>query len=376
MPNSELLASVNEKLDLVTFMEVDDCEFELVGSCSSWLLNFCPDLEQSNTLNLKNTFVFLESFIEQSREYFIATEERSLGSGPWSERDINGVECNLSATALEFDTKLVVQVRYIPAEQLYHRRVFQKAREYSLEFERLQHEKAQKEVLVYAIVHDLSGPLTAVSGMVDMIELVENDETEKQRLLAQAQSQIGISHRMIKSVLEVFDEQANKFDRANLDAEKAPDLVSILEPVVTDFYPAFRQQGVTLTLNNRVLDGDYKVVAEALPLSRVFTNLLVNALRYSSVDSSVTVSIDSDEKELTVSVADQGAGVPEELVASLFQRFVGGQKYGGKAGFGLYYCQMCTHKWGGKISYSPNRTAEGESTQGACFQVTLPKYVG
>lgn len=387
MTDSDLLTRINEKLELVTFLEVESDTFQLAGNCAPWILSFCPQLSRNEQVVLKDAFVFLENFIEQSRVYFWTTNSQSLSSGPWSERDDDGVEQNLSATALMLDGRLAIQMRHVPSEQLYHRRIFQKAREYSLEYERLQHEKERKEVLLFAVVHDLSGPLTSISGIIEVLSQLDLSDAERKGLFDSALEQTKTTHEMIRSILEVFDEEDHRFDPASLDAQTAPSLNSIIESVVASFDSAFSQQGVNLRLNNR-LTGDDKVIAEGEQLKRVFINLLENALRYSPVSSKVTITLECRDSDILIRIADQGPGVPGELIADLFQRFVGGRKYGGKAGFGLYFCQMCVKKWGGKMDYLANGNINPESDapsvvevmeqtgnmKGTCFQVTLLRY--
>lgn len=387
MTNSDLLTRINEKLELVTFLEVESDTFQLAGSCAPWILRFCPDLSRKEQVVLKTAFVFLENFIEQARTYFWTKDAQSLSSGPWSERDSDGIEQNLSATALMLEGRLVIQMRHVPSEQLYHRRIFQKAREYSLEYERLQREKERKDVLLFAVVHDLSGPLTSISGILEVLSQLDLSEAERKALFDSALEQTKTTHEMIRSILDVFDEEDHRFDPASLDSLAAPSLKAVMESVVANFGSAFSQQGVSLVLNDTLDDND-QVIAEGEQLKRVFINLLENALRYSPANSSVTISLEGRAKDILIRIADQGPGVPGELVAGLFQRFVGGRKYGGKAGFGLYFCQMCVKKWGGKIEYLANGNVnadseasgatdeinEAENTAGTCFQITLQRY--
>lgn len=379
MTDSEVLSGINAQLELVTFIETSTNSFQLVGELAPWVLRFCPELANQGELSLQDTFDFLEGFIAESREIFQTTESKSLGSGPWSERDIDGVEQNLSASALQYDGRLVIQMRHVPHDQLYHHRIFQKAREYSLDYERLQREKDQKEVLMFAVIHDLSSPLTSISGIIEVLAHTEFPEKERARLFRMAIAQIKSTHELIHSILKVFDEQDHRFDPDSLDSQSAPTVVSVLESVVDNFQPVFSQQTVNLVLHNALASEDEKVVAESEQLSRVLSNLLENALRYSPINSKVTVTVERRAEEILIRVADQGYGVADELVAGLFQRFVGGRKYGGKAGFGLYYCQMCLKKWGGTIEYLPNdddSQASAGQSKGACFQLALKCFNG
>lgn len=371
---SELIAleDINVALETLTFTEVRAGEFQLIGKACPWIFSFCPDLKPNETVSLQAHFVFLESFIEQAHEQFEADNISQLGSGPWSERDLSDCEHNLSAIAMEINEAFVIQIRRINASQRYHQRIFQKAREYSLEYEHLNKDKEYKEVLIHAIVHDLSGPLTSIGGALHLLADASLDAEIRAELQHNAESQVESAHRLIKSILDVFVLEEKAFDPSTLEFEHSPDILECIESIITNFNPAFKQQSVTLALNNQLSENRIRVISEVDQLTRVLINLLENALRYSPIKTKVTIELQDSPEDVSVSIIDSGPGVPAEIRDSLFKRFVGGQEFGGKAGFGLYYCQMCVQKWGGKIKYENIENAD-KVNQGACFQIELRK---
>ena len=84
----------------------------------------------------------------------------------------------------------------------------------------------------------------------------------------------------------------------------------------------------------------------------MLSNLLANALRYSPKGSVVTIGLAHDDEFATISVEDQGPGVPEELAGRLFEKFSQGKGKSGSVGLGLYFCRMTVERWGGKIGYT------------------------
>ena len=113
-----------------------------------------------------------------------------------------------------------------------------------------------------------------------------------------------------------------------------------------------------------------RVWADGEQIQRVICNLLSNAVRYSPRGSTVTVAV-SDHGELQqVSVSDQGPGIPEDELASIFGRFwQGGEEVTqvtGNCGLGLFFCRTVLDRHGGRI------WAESAAGQGASFTFELP----
>jgi len=203
---------------------------------------------------------------------------------------------------------------------------------------------------------------------------------------------------MVRSILEIFLWEHKLFRAGDLKDADAPVAISCAESAVANFEPIFRQENVTLLLTNNLASRQQKVVAEEDQLERVLSNLLENALRFSPPGSTVRVLLEdasgpsswksssalsssSSSSEVSpdqvmITVSDQGPGVAKALATSLFERFAGGTEFGGRGGFGLYYCQMCLKRWGGKIIYiAPEHQQHSVLEQsGACFRLALLKF--
>ncbi|HEX5267976.1 MAG TPA: ATP-binding protein [Acidimicrobiales bacterium] len=110
------------------------------------------------------------------------------------------------------------------------------------------------------------------------------------------------------------------------------------------------------------------VSAERASLTRVVVNLLTNAYRYGG--PIITVTSEQVGQDVHLSVEDNGSGVPEDLVATLFQQFTKGRNTGSIGstgrGLGLALARETVDSIGGRLEYMPGQS------HGACFVVTLP----
>ncbi len=113
------------------------------------------------------------------------------------------------------------------------------------------------------------------------------------------------------------------------------------------------------------------VVADGDLLLRVIQNLLGNALKFTSSDGRIRLSIEPDGNRVCVTVRDNGPGIPAEYQGRIFEKFgqiearSNGKKY--STGLGLTFCKLAVEAHGGSIG------VESEVGKGSTFWFVLPK---
>jgi signal transduction histidine kinase len=173
------------------------------------------------------------------------------------------------------------------------------------------------------------------------------------------------------------------------------DQTSRMERLITDLRDFVQVEGQHLSLQQEALDlgtlaleavrrsralGPEHVVWLAAPdlpvvvigdqdrLGQVLDNLLGNAIKYSPAERPVLVAIEADKLEARLSVADQGPGIPADVLPHLFERFYRGQHPTGEPGLGLglYISRMLVEALGGQL------TVASVPGKGSTFTVALP----
>jgi len=216
-------------------------------------------------------------------------------------------------------------------------------------------------VLLHRILrHDIRNGLAVVTGWLDVLDDQTDDRTEDTH---------DIVHRVQTAsaqMLELVDDTKDAVAVASGtdDPELEPvDLRTVLDVVlaeVTDLYEYAR-----FDAPSDVPETD--VTANAL-LSTVLRNLLRNAVQHTDRDTPhVTVTVTENDDTVTVSVADDGPGIPPKRRPALFQMGEKGPDSDG-TGFGLYICKRIVDSYGGHIWYEAN------DPRGAVFCVELQKY--
>ena len=216
------------------------------------------------------------------------------------------------------------------------------------------------------VSHELRAPLTSVKGSVTTL-------LNPSSLLNPAE--ILQFHRIIDSQTDQMRELiADLLDVARIDTgtlSVAPEPTD-LATLVGEAREAFQSGGGQHTL---LIDLDPElplVMADRLRMVQVLNNLLFNAARHSQETSPIRVLVERGELQVTVTVADEGSGVPAERMPSLFRKFSGitaedRERDLARSGLGLAICKGIVEAHGGRIWAE----SDGPGT-GARFSFTIP----
>src|SRR5439155_3878861 len=207
--------------------------------------------------------------------------------------------------------------------------------------------------------HELRTPLTALSALASALaRRWDTMGVDHRRELFDPMERQGERARLlVNNLLELSPRESGrlKVDPVPIDAAEAAERAAELAPP---------PDGVSLDVSVREARG-VPAWADPLRLQQVLTNLLTNAYKYGGPN--VRVEARDDELGVQLAVADDGPGLPEELIAVAFEPFTRGGKTGSAAGsgLGLAICRATLEAFGGTISYEP------EPSGGARFVVTL-----
>lgn len=220
-----------------------------------------------------------------------------------------------------------------------------------------------RDDLVHTTVHDLRNPLTAISGALSLLgkNLPDAFSPNQQQLWEIAHTNTVRMLELVNAILDI----------SRLESQQMPLEYALVSPadLVADVLNAqlllVADKG--LYLENSVPSTLPPVWADAVLIKRVLQNLVGNAIKFTSAGGTVRVTArpeTSDRPRILVSVSDTGPGIPAEIQARLFQKFVtGGQERG--SGLGLAFCRMVMEAHGERI------WVESTSESGTTFTFTL-----
>ena len=230
---------------------------------------------------------------------------------------------------------------------------------------RIQIEKQLTEyklVFFTNISHEFRTPLTLIQGALEKIQRGGKIPKEMSYSLKVMDKSTQRMLRLINQLLEFRKMQNNKLA---LSLEET-DVIAFLYEIFLSFNDAAESKNMDFKFLPSM--AAYKMFIDKGNLDKVTYNLLSNAFKYTPSGGKVTFSVTVDEgkKQLVISVADTGVGIPKEKRGELFKRFMQSSFSGSSVGVGLHLTHelVCVHK--GTIVYNEN---EGG---GSVFTVSLP----
>lgn len=215
------------------------------------------------------------------------------------------------------------------------------------------------------VSHELKTPLHAISGYAELMmnRMIDEDAVpdcagriyqETQRMIRLVQDIISLSH---------LDEGAGDIDWEETD------LYDLAKTSVEQYVEEAGKKGIGLHLS-----GEKAVLRGKKPLLQTMvSNLIDNAIKYTQEGGKVHVDVKSDDKDICLTVEDNGIGIPEADQKRIFERFYRVDKSHSKeiggTGLGLSIVKHAVMIHGGKID------VQSRPGEGSTFIVTLPKHV-
>ncbi len=218
--------------------------------------------------------------------------------------------------------------------------------------------------LLRAISHDLRTPLTAISGNAS--NLISNassfDEQTKLSIYNDIYNDSMWLINLVENLLSITRLEEGRMN-LNFTAELIDEVVA--EAVK---HVHIRQGGQKITVVHK--DEFLLAKMDTRLIIQVIINILDNAIKYTPSDSMITVTTEKQKDKAIISIADNGAGIPDELKERVFDMFyTGANKLADSRrsiGLGLSLCKSIISVHGGEIFVKDNVPS------GAIFTFTLP----
>jgi signal transduction histidine kinase len=211
--------------------------------------------------------------------------------------------------------------------------------------------------------HELRTPLMTLRMGIDLLhEQLGTHATERQReILAMCREDASRLDRLITDLLDLSKIESGRIRLVAVPVEAA----TLVQDALVPSRSRIEAAGITLQVD--IDNGLPTVMADAVQIQRVLTNLISNAVNATPNGGRIAVAAVRVNDYIEVSVSDTGRGIPHEYLPRLFGKFV--QVPGsatGNAGLGLAISQRIIEAHDGEIR------VESEVGKGSTFTFTLP----
>jgi PAS domain S-box-containing protein len=222
-----------------------------------------------------------------------------------------------------------------------------------------------KDEFLAVLSHELRTPLNAIIGWARMLRGGVLGESERSRAIEVIERNASLQGQLIGDLLDVSRIAAHKMEIAREPVDLGLVARQAVESITADV------EAKSLHLHVELAEAAGEVLGDARRLQQIFTNLLLNAIKFTPEKGRIELRLVRHEASARVIVADTGEGIEPALLARIFSPFEQGdasttRKHGG-LGLGLAIVRQLVELHGGTIR------AESEGVgKGATFTVDLP----
>ena len=218
--------------------------------------------------------------------------------------------------------------------------------------------------LLRSISHDLRTPLTSISGNAGMLlsDLEKLDNDTIRQMCGDIYDDSAWLTNLVENLLAV-----TKIEEGRMRLQKQPHLV---EEIVTEALQHISRKQTEHTITVHHENELLLARCDARLIIQVIINLVDNAIKYTPAGSHITITTKQNEQHTEISVADNGAGIPDSEKEKVFQMFYSGSNpiadCRRSLGLGLSLCKSIITAHGGEIAVTDNAPA------GTIFTFTIP----
>lgn len=224
----------------------------------------------------------------------------------------------------------------------------------------LEKEQEENKRMTKIIAHDLRSPVASIMGLVNLLNTDELSKEDMRTYLNLAEKSGQKALAFITSVLNTsVDKHAT--DKQLIDLGEL--LISCIQ--INSIQAQRKKQQVTYT------PSEVMVSVNEGNIWRVFNNIISNAIKFTPTSGQIKIEIIEEATQVTISIKDNGLGIPAELQAKVFDMFTKAGRLGTEGelsnGLGLAISKQIIEAHGGKI------WLKSEPKVGSTFYVRLPR---
>lgn len=215
------------------------------------------------------------------------------------------------------------------------------------------------------MTHELKTPIAVAYSAVDTLLNFKQgeDKVKREKYLQICIDQLTRLNHLVGRILSLSAEH-----RSDIPLNKEPILVKELAEMLVERHKLKHGSNIQVTVD--VSPADFTIVADLVNFENVISNLIDNAIKYSTDDPQIRIVAYSADGMAVVEVTDSGMGISKDNLPLIFERFYrvpNGNLHDVKGnGLGLYYAKSVVEKHGGSIS------ASSKLGKGSTFKILIP----
>jgi PAS domain S-box-containing protein len=231
--------------------------------------------------------------------------------------------------------------------------------------EALREASRRKDEFLAILAHELRNPLAPIQNSLHVLRMKDPGNAAGSRMIQMMERQVNHMVRLVDDLMEV-----SRVTRGKITLRKElVELESVLRSAMETSRPLIEAAHHDLVL--LVSSEPCLVEGDTVRLAQVFSNLLNNSAKYTDNGGQIRVTVRRERDHVTVSVRDNGAGIPAEILPRVFDLFTQAERSIGRAqgglGIGLTLVKTLVEMHGGTVHVHSEGYGKGSE-----FIVSLP----
>lgn len=230
----------------------------------------------------------------------------------------------------------------------------------NLQTEELKIQNLEKDKILRVVAHDLRNPIGGIYSVAKIMKM-EGLEAKDEEMVTLIENTSQDALTLINEILEFTNDDLKELAKEKVHAHQLLNNIVALLRFKTD------EKQQKLILHNT--DIDVYISANREKISRVFNNLIINASKFTEKEKTITIFTKKDEHFLTISIQDEGMGIPDHIEKQIFEPFSSFKRTGTAGeksfGMGLSISRQIVEAHYGKIWFE-------RLSNGTIFHVQLP----
>ncbi|MDH3215210.1 MAG: GAF domain-containing protein [Candidatus Krumholzibacteria bacterium] len=264
-------------------------------------------------------------------------------------------------------TVMTDQLAIAIAKSKLYESIQRKIRNHERKIQSLEKVNHLKSEYVSHVSHELRTPLTSIKAYVEtLVNHAEDPKFGEKKLF------LGIvareTERLIRIVNDILDVSSIEFGQRPLQRASV-NIEELISAVVLTLQPTLNHKRIKL--ETILPDRLPKISVDQDLITQVFINLINNAVKYSPEDTTIRVRVKEEAVDLSVSIEDEGIGIPEAQIEKIFERYFRVKSEQSRhfdgVGLGLAIVKNIIEQHGGTISVM------SEENIGSAFTFSIPK---
>lgn len=288
--------------------------FEIITRLNfEWLYNFSPDIY----LNTRNIFDFITS-VNSELTIIGLIVIWAIGCIILSYRLIKKLFSYINEITIAANNLLDKNTDYI---ELSPELEYISVKLNKLKHEYIKNENKAKEIeqkkndLIVYLAHDLKTPLTSIIGYLELLK--ETDDLPLKQRSKYINITLDKAYRLEDLMNEFFE--IAKFNDINIVLMKKDlNIKLMLQQIIDEFFPMTNEQNKQIIIN---CDDNITCFADPDKLSRVFNNVIKNAISYSFENTKILIDVSKENDKITIIIQNEGYTIPEEKLNTIFEKF-------------------------------------------------------